>query len=93
MEVIWKAGKLMRQAELNVLFQRRRRGPALGTTERFGESDRALYPDIERLVDAGRSLRAATIALVEIGNVEGTASARNRAERLAARYRKERALR
>jgi len=66
----------------------RRRGPLPGSTEVFGASDRALYPEIERIMGEGKSLRAA--AWVSAGKVDGTSSPRGRWERLMARYRRER---
>jgi hypothetical protein len=67
-----------------------RRGPLPGATERFAESDRALFPEIDRMIAQGSSLRAAAYKLVAASKVPGVGSARSRAERLAARYRKER---
>ena len=67
-----------------------RRGPLPGSTEVFGASDRALYPEIERIMGEGRSLRAAARELVSAGKVDGTCGPRGRWERLMARYRRER---
>ena len=69
----------------------RRRGPLPGATEKYAASDRALFPEIERLLGEGvESLRSATTPLVASDRVEGTGNGRSLAERLAARFRKER---
>jgi hypothetical protein len=67
---------------------RRRRGPALGSLDRYGESDRALFPEIERLVrDEHKSVSAAALELTEKGEVKGTGAPKSVAQRLARRYR------
>jgi hypothetical protein len=64
--------------------------PTPYTAEKLGASDRALFPEIDRLMNEGRSLRAAAMELVLAGKVDGRGGARGRMERLTARYRKQR---
>jgi hypothetical protein len=80
----------MKSESLHPIDRGQRRGPFPGAAEKYGDSDRALFPDLERMMLEGKSLRAATIALVSANRVPGRGSARGRAERLAARFRKER---
>jgi hypothetical protein len=77
---------------LRPIARGRRRGPLPGETERFGDSDRALFSEIECLMRGGKSLRAATIELVSADRVSGVGSPRGRAERPAARFRKGRPM-
>ena len=66
-----------------------RRGPEPGTVDRFGESDRALYPEIERIMREGhKTVHAATLELAS--KVQGSGAPENRAKRLADRFREER---
>ena len=69
---------------------RGRRGPKPGTVDRLGEPDRALFPNIKRIMKKGpTSCHAACIELAEAGKVKGTGTLLNRAKRLAQRFRKE----
>ena len=62
------------------------RGPTPGTVDRYGESDRARFPEIEALMKAGKTLTAATI---EIGpTLEGPATPESKARRLRERFQK-----
>jgi hypothetical protein len=81
-----------RQPEQQPARPRRRKGPVPGTVDRFGESDRALYPELKRLMREERmSINAAALKLADEGKVEGvgTSTPGSRAHRLAHRYRKE----
>ena len=73
--------------------QRPRRGPARCTVDRFRVSDWSLYPEIERMIHEGRmTVHAAAIKLAHEGKVQGVGGSepKNRAMRLANRFRKER---
>jgi hypothetical protein len=66
-----------------------RRGPEPGTVDRFSESDRAVFPEIERIMrESRKSLNAATFELASAGRIKGTGTAASLARRLAKRYRK-----
>jgi hypothetical protein len=70
---------------------RLRKGPKPGTVDRYGQSDRALYEDMKRLIDEERiSATAAARVLAEEGKIEGGGSPESLARRLARRYRAER---
>jgi len=67
-----------------------RRGPVPGQVDRYGESDRALFPELERLMREERLSRtAAAKKLGEAGRIEGVGSAESRAMRLATRHGRE----
>lgn len=69
----------------------RRRGPKPGTLDRYRDSDRALYPELERLMhDEHLSRTAAAMALAAADRVAGVGSAESRAKRLARRYEQDR---
>ena len=68
-----------------------KRGPKPGTVRRYAESDRALFPDIERLTkDKHTSANAAALELANQGKVAGTGLPESRSKRLANLYLKER---
>jgi hypothetical protein len=70
---------------------RRKRGPAPGTLDRYGKADRALFPELRRIMrDEQVSVAAAATRLAEQGKVTGVGAPSSRAKRLAARYRRER---
>jgi hypothetical protein len=70
-----------------VLPLRRRKGPAPGTVDRYGASDRALYPKLKRLMrKQSMSATAAARQLADDGKVAGVGSPESRARRLATRY-------
>jgi hypothetical protein len=64
----------------------RRRGPARGTVDRYGESDRALFPDMKRLIQQHGSANAAARHLAFEEKISGKGTEENRARRLARRY-------
>ena len=67
------------------------RGPKPGEVGRFDTLDRALYPDIERLMVADRmSLTAATQTLADKGRVAGNGVPESHAKRLARLYNNDR---
>jgi hypothetical protein len=71
----------------------RRRGPKPGTVDRFGDADRALYPELETLMRGPEKMTASAAALSlaskgRVGGV-GTSTTESRATRLAGRYRRE----
>jgi len=71
--------------------RKRRRGPEPGSVDRFGESDEALFPEIDRIRhERHKSVHAATLELALAGRIEGTGTEVSRAKRLASRYRKAR---
>jgi hypothetical protein len=62
------------------------KGPAPGTINRFGESDRAKFPEIEILLESGKSLSA---ACDELGpSLEGPATDASKAKRLRVLFKK-----
>jgi hypothetical protein len=64
----------------------RRRGPGAHTVYR--QSDRKLFPQLARLVEKYHgNVFAAALQLAEAGKVAGEGTARNKAHRLAARFR------
>jgi hypothetical protein len=66
---------------------RRRKGPAPGTVDRYGPSDRKLYPELERIMrEEQKSATAAARQLAEDGKVKGVGGTESRARRLAKRY-------
>jgi hypothetical protein len=68
-----------------------RRGPKPGTVRRFDEKDRALFPQIDRLVQEEKlSATAATRMLAEDRKVAGHGDPTSRAKRLARLYLAER---
>lgn len=69
----------------------RRRGPKPGTVDRYGDSDRALYPELEQLIrDEHLSRTAAAMKLAAADRIGGAGSEENRARRLARRFAGER---
>jgi hypothetical protein len=69
---------------------RKRKGPEPGALDRYGNYDRALYPELERLISKERmSLTAAARQLANEGRVSGIGTGESRARRLAKRYRAE----
>jgi len=68
----------------------RHRGPRPGTVDRYRDSDRALYREVERLMqDEHLSCTAAAMKLAEARRVAGIGSAESRARRLAQRFARE----
>jgi len=66
---------------------RRRKGPAPGTVDRYGKSDRALYSVLKRLMQTRHlSANAAALQLAYDNKVAGIGSEESRARRLAGRY-------
>ena len=71
--------------------RRRRRGPEPGTLKRYRESDRELFPEIERIMRVDKvSATAAAKNLADEGRVEGTGTLASRARRLVAAYHAQR---
>jgi hypothetical protein len=75
----------------NANLGRRRRGPEPGKVDRFGEADRALYPELRELIPVAGSVEGAALELARDKKVAGlgTSTPESRARRLARRYRKE----
>jgi hypothetical protein len=68
----------------------RRRGPVPGTVDRYGEDDRKLFGELERIKSIERiSIAAAAKKLADAYKIAGPATAESRATRLAKRYRQE----
>jgi hypothetical protein len=65
-----------------------RKGPVPGTIDRYGAADRALFPEMKRLIGQGMSPTGAARELAEAGKVRGN-STDSETRRLAKRYRKE----
>jgi hypothetical protein len=73
--------------------EKARRGPKPGTVDRYGKSDRALFPEIERMMREGHKSRyGACLELAENGKVKGGGIPESLAKRLARRFKKERSL-
>jgi hypothetical protein len=74
--------------------EKRRPGPRPGEVDRFGARDRALYPELKRLVGDDRlSLTAAARRLADEGKIAGhTGVANSLATRLQRRFQKDREL-
>jgi hypothetical protein len=69
------------------VWTRRRKGPAPGTVDRYGASDRALYAKLERLMREQQiSASNAARQLADDGKVAGVGTPESRARRLAGRY-------
>jgi hypothetical protein len=70
--------------------RRGRRGPAPGTVDRYGKADRALYPELERIMrENSTTLSAAALDLARADQLPGTGTPESRASRLAKRFRKD----
>jgi hypothetical protein len=68
-----------------------RRGPVPGSVDRFGDSDRALFPELDHILRERRmSVHAAALELASKGRIDGVGSETSRAKRLAGLYRKAR---
>lgn len=64
-----------------------KRGPKRGSLDRYGDSDRALFPKIEELIRTERvSANAAARWLAKKEQVDGVGDPASRAKRLATRY-------
>jgi hypothetical protein len=69
----------------------KRRGPVPGSVDRYGDADRALFPEIDRIVsDQQKSPTAAARILAEQGRVPGDGTEDSKVKRLARLYLKER---
>ena len=78
-------------ARASIVGKRPRRGPTPGEIDRHAVSDRALFPEVNRLVDEShKSVHAAALELALAGRIEGVGTPESRAKRLAKRFRKER---
>jgi hypothetical protein len=65
----------------------KRKGPAPGTVDRYGKADRALYPELKRMMDDDHvSLTVAARQLANDSRVDGVGTPESRARRLAKRY-------
>jgi len=62
------------------------KGPVPGTIDRYGDSDRARFPEIEALLMAGKTLTAATDAIGP--TLEGPATDASKARRLRNLFKK-----
>ena len=67
--------------------RRGRRGPAPGAVDRYRDADRALFPEIRRVMrEEGKSLFAAALKLAEANRVKGAGTAISRAKRIVKRF-------
>ena len=67
-----------------------RRGPQRGTISRFNEDDKALFPEIKRIMQReSKSANEAARKLVDEGKVKGRGAEQSRALRLARAFRRE----
>ena len=77
----------------NIKARRGRRGPAPGAVDRYREADRALFPEIRRIMRReGKSLYAAALKLAELGKVKGAGTSVSRAKRIARRFNSEQSI-
>ena len=75
----------------NIKARRGRRGPAPGAVDRYRDADRALFPEIRRIMRReGKSLYAAALKLAEMDKVKGAGTATSRAKRIVKRFNAER---
>jgi hypothetical protein len=64
--------------------RKRRYGPESGTLRRYEDADRALFPELERImVEEQKSRSAAALELAQAGEVKGFGTAQSRGKRLA----------
>jgi hypothetical protein len=71
-----------------------RHGPARGAVDRFGKSDRALFPQMKRIMRTGpKTAYAAALELASAKKIMGTGTSESRAKRLVRRFLKENAPR
>ena len=71
--------------------RKRRFGPEPGKLRRYEAGDRALFPELERIMaEKQNSLSAAALELAEAGQVKGPGTALSRSKRLAALYNRDR---
>jgi hypothetical protein len=70
---------------------RRRPGPKRGEVDRYGEADRGLFPELQRMMrEENLSSTAAAQKLADLDKVGGDGTKQSKAKRLAERYRHER---
>src|SRR5262245_155041 len=66
-------------------------GPEPGKLRRYEAADRALFPELERIMDEQQKSRwAAALDLAQAGKIKGFGTDESRAKRLAALYKRER---
>jgi hypothetical protein len=71
--------------------RKRRFGPEPGTLRRYENADRALFPELERIMVGNQKSRsAAALELAQAGQVKGFGAAQSRAKRLAELHKRER---
>jgi hypothetical protein len=75
------------RAEEKSVREARPRGPRRGTLNRYGESDRALFNEIEKIMHTEqKSANAAALRLARDGKISGHGSQESLAKRLAGRF-------
>jgi hypothetical protein len=73
--------------------KKHRRGPLPGTVNRYGQDDRKLFPELERIKDSEKvSDSAACRRLAEAGRIAGPGNPESRATRLRKLYRREKMI-
>jgi hypothetical protein len=65
---------------------RGRRGPKPGTVSRYGEADRALFAEMDKLIPQAGSARAAALQLAWDGKISGDGTEESGAKRLERKY-------
>jgi hypothetical protein len=66
-------------------------GPEPGKLRRYEAADRALFPELERIMDEQQKSRwAASLDLAQAGKIKGFGTYESLAKRLAALYKRER---
>jgi hypothetical protein len=79
------------QIRIGPVTEPKRRGPVPGSLDRYGEADRALFSEIDRMVsEQQKSPTAAALILAEQGLVLGDGNELSKAKRLAKLYLQER---
>jgi hypothetical protein len=75
-------------------YARGKKGPKPGELRRYEAEDRALFPQIEKIIkEENKSPSAAAKALAEAGKIKGTGSPDSRAKRVVSLYNLERTKR
>src|SRR6516164_2166136 len=65
------------------------KGPVRGKIDRFGEADRALFPEIERLMKSKRLTSTEAVRQIPEGKLAGRGTLDSRIRRVSDRFRRE----
>ena len=79
------------RAEEKSVREARPRGPRRGTLDRYGQSDKALFNEVEKIMHTEqKSAHAAALRLAHDGKISGHGSQESLAKRLAGRFMRSR---